>query len=250
MILVLPLVTNSKFFPIEEFHYPFPLIEVSGKPVIQRVVENLTEGCPVSKIIFIIQKRDATQYQLDSVLRLLTKIPIEIIYVSGETQGALCSVLMSIDFINVSEPLMISNIDHLFLDGLSSELEQFLCGRASAGCVSFQSVHPRWAFVRVDCNGRVYEAAEKRPISSNAIAGVYLFKSGSDFIKYAANVIRNSDKYEERYYISKVFNEYILNNEVVQSYPVEADRYVSFYHPQRLKDYEMNLNLGTRHEDI
>ena len=50
------------------------------------------------------------------------------------------------------------------------------------GVIVFDSVHPRWSFVRVDKAGFVIETAEKRPISRLATAGFYYFRRGADFV--------------------------------------------------------------------
>ena len=52
-------------------------------------------------------------------------------------------------------------------------------GDYSAGTVIFKSVHPRWSYVKLDSKKNVVEAAEKVPISNNATAGTYFFKSRS-----------------------------------------------------------------------
>ncbi len=44
--------------------------------------------------------------------------------------------------------------------------------------VTFESLHPRWSFVRRGGNGLVSEAAEKRVISRDAIAGFYYYRTG------------------------------------------------------------------------
>jgi len=104
MNLIIPIASNSKFFSIEEYGYPKPLIEIMGKPMIQHVIENLTQNKLFKKIIFIVKQDECDKYHLDNTLNLLSPIKSEIIKLRADTQGALCSVLLAVEHINYAEP--------------------------------------------------------------------------------------------------------------------------------------------------
>ncbi len=246
MNLVIPIASSSQFFSIETYGYPKPLIEVIGKPMIQHVVENLTQSAIFKKIIFIVKQDECEKYHLDNTLNLLSPIKPEIIKLRLDTQGALCSVLLSVEHIDNSEPLIIANADQIFDGGISSQLKEFSRSKLDAACLTFNSVHPRWAYVRVDRKNQVIEAAEKRPISKHAVAGVYLYKSGSDFVKYGMSSIKHSSSIDDKYFISPVFNEFILANKKVGHYEVLNERYHTFYSPQKIEEYESLYKWGAR----
>lgn len=145
---------------------------------------------------------------------------------------------MAIEHINNEEPLVISNADQIFDHGISNYLNKFIISDADAACLTIDSVHPRWSYVKTDGQGNVIEASEKRPISRNAIAGIYLYKKGSEFIKSAMQCIKNGSSIESRYYTSLVFNEYILRGKEVAHYSVPNEHFHSFYSPQRIEEYE------------
>ena len=42
MNLVIPIASSSKFFNLEEYGYPKPLIEIIGIPMIEHVIKNIT----------------------------------------------------------------------------------------------------------------------------------------------------------------------------------------------------------------
>ena len=244
MNLVIPIASNSKFFNLEDYGYPKPLIEIMGKPMIQRVIENITEGNKFDKIIFIIKQEDSDKYHLDNTLRLLSPSKTEIIKLRTDTQGALCSVLLAIEHINNSEPLIISNADQIFLGGLSEYFIKFNDSDFEAACLTFKSVHPRWSYIRLDSKNYVIETAEKKPISKNAIAGLYLYKNGTDFIKYAMSSIRHGSDIDGIYFISPVFNEFVLDNKKVGNFLVPNDNYHTFYSPQKIEEYESMIARG------
>src|ERR1700709_2108316 len=124
--------------------------------------------------------------------------------------GATCTALLAVDYIETDDELLIVNGDELVDIELGPVLESFREKGFSAGVFTFPSVHPRYSYVRLDDDGMVIEAAEKRPISRHATAGLYWFRHGTDFVAAAMNQIRNRDSVEDLYYICPSLNDPIL----------------------------------------
>ena len=61
-------------------------------------------------------------------------------------------------------------------------------------------------YAKVGENGYVTETAEKKAISSNACVGIYGFKKGSDFCKYARDMIDRDLRTKNEFYISPLYN--------------------------------------------
>jgi dTDP-glucose pyrophosphorylase len=244
MNLIIPIAANSKFFSIEEYGYPKPFIEIMGKPMIQHVIENLTQNMYFKKIVFIVKQEECDKYHLDNTLNLLSPIKPEIIKLRSDTQGALCSVLLAVEYINNDEPLVIANADQIFDGGIGEQLKKFTSSNLEAACLTFNSVHPRWSYVRLDNQNLVVETAEKRPISKHAIAGLYMYKKGSDFFRYGMDSIKHGSSLDGKYFISPVFNEYILANKKVGYFEISNDGYHTFYSPQKIEEYESNYGRG------
>lgn len=243
MNLVIPIASISKFFSLEEYGYPKPLVEIAGVPMIEHVIKNITYGNSFKNIIFIVKQDECDQYHLDDTLSMLSPIKPEIIKLRSDTQGALCSVLLAIDYINNDEPLLISNADQIFERGFSDQINLFLASELDAACITFDSVHPRWSYVKTNEFGNVIETAEKKPISRNAIAGVYLYKKGSDFIQCGMTSIKNGSCVEGKFYIAPVFNEYVLMGKTVGCYTVQNEQYHTFYSARKIEEYESRLKL-------
>ena len=53
------------------------------------------------------------------------------------------------------------------------------------------------------------EVAEKNPISDNATVGYYYWKHGSDFVKYAEQMIERDIRVNNEFYVCPVFNQAI-----------------------------------------
>ena len=55
----------------------------------------------------------------------------------------------------------------------------------------------------------VTEVAEKDPISNIATCGIYWYRRGSDFVKYADQMIEKNIRVNNEFYIAPVYNELI-----------------------------------------
>lgn len=239
--ILIPLAGKSIFFDSYEYPFPKPLIEIGGKLMIELVIENLNQINRDKQFIFIVNENDCYKYHLDNILRLLTDNNCVIIKLKNETKGAACSCLMAIDYINNENPLVISNGDQVIDEDLNSIILGFEKSFADAATICFESVHPKWSYVREDGEGNVVETAEKRPISKNAIAGFYYFKKGQFFVQAAMQSIMKDAHVNGQYYIAPTFNELILQNKIVAFRKIDKERYHSFYSPQKIKEYEKKL---------
>jgi len=239
-ILVL-LAGQSSFFPKEEFIFPRPLIEINGKSMIQHFIENLATIKAEKRFIFVVNSEDCRKHHLDNVLKLLTDKNTQIIQVEGETNGALCSALLAIDSIDTKDPLIIANPDQVIDSDLNEMLEYFDDVHADAAVAAFETVHPRWSYVRFDKNRSIVEAAEKRPISKHAIAGFYYFANGEKFITAAMSSIKKGSHINGIYYVSMVLNELILQQNFLVAYHLNPDNYHTFYSPQKIEEYKKKM---------
>jgi hypothetical protein len=87
---------------------------------------------------------------------------------------------------------------------------------SDGGIVTFESTHPKWSFARTDEQGLVTEVAEKNPISTEATVGYYYWKQGSDFVKYAEQMINKNIRVNNEFYVCPVFNEAIADNKKIR----------------------------------
>jgi HAD superfamily hydrolase (TIGR01509 family) len=217
MNVLIPMAGAGSRFEEAGYTFPKPLIEVHGKPMIQVVVDNLNID---ATHIFIVQKKHYKKYSLKYTLGLISP-NCKIIQVDGITEGAACTTLLAKEFIDNDEPLIIANSDQ-FMEWESNEfMYSVTADDIDGGILTFKSSHPKWSYARTDDNGFVVEVAEKQPISDKATAGVYFWKKGSDYVKYAEQMMDKNIRVNNEFYVCPVFNEAILDNAKVKLFPIK-----------------------------
>ena len=217
MNIVIPMAGEGSRFKTAGYTFPKPLIEVNGKPMIQVVVENLnTEG----NFIFIAKKEHHEKYNLKYLLNLIAS-NCKILQLEQTTEGAACTVLTSKDYINNDAPLVIANSDQ-FMEWNSNEFFYAMAAdECDGGILTFKSTHPKWSYAKVGENGFVTEVAEKKTISDIATVGVYYFKKGVDFVKYAEKMIAKNIRTNNEFYVCPVYNEMIADGKKIRIFNVE-----------------------------
>ena len=203
--VLIPMAGAGSRFESAGYTFPKPLIEVRGKPMIQVVVDNLNIE---ANYIFIVQKKHFDKYNLEYLLRLIAP-NCKIVQIDGITEGAACTTLLASEYINNSDPLVIANSDQ-FVEWNSSEtIYSFESEGVSGGIVTFEATHPKWSYVKLGEDGNISEVAEKKPISNMATVGIYYWRKGSDYVKYANQMISRNIRTNGEFYVCPVFNEAI-----------------------------------------
>jgi HAD superfamily hydrolase (TIGR01509 family) len=212
--VLIPMAGAGSRFEQAGYTFPKPLIEVKGKPMIQVVVENLNLE---ANYIYVVQKAHRQKYNLDTLLNLITP-GCKIVETDGITEGAACTALLAKEFINNDAPLFFANSDQ-FVEWDSNEfMYKMNETNADGGIVSFTATHPKWSFAKVDENGLVTEVAEKNPISNIATVGYYYWKNGSDFVKYAEQMIDKNIRVNNEFYVCPVFNQAIEDHKQIRTF--------------------------------
>jgi len=216
--VLIPMAGAGSRFEQAGYTFPKPLIEVKGKPMIQVVVENLNLE---ANYIYVVQKSHRQKYNLDTLLNLITP-GCKIVETEGLTEGAACTALLAKEFINNNAPLFFANSDQ-FVEWDSNEfMYKMQETDADGGIVTFTATHPKWSFAKVDDNGLVTEVAEKNPISDIATVGYYYWKNGSDFVKYAEQMIKKDIRVNNEFYVCPVFNEAIGDCKQIRTFNTKA----------------------------
>jgi len=213
MNILIPMAGEGSRFVKEGYTFPKPLIDVNGKPMIQAVVENLDFN---ANYIFLVRKDHLEKYEgLTDTLQRITNGKCTVVEVDSLTEGAACTALLAKEFINNDEDLLIANSDQY----IEYSPENFNLVKELTNCdaivYTFEAVHPKWSFVKTNSRGIVTEVAEKRPISNIATCGIYWYRKGSDFVKYAEQMIEKDIRVNNEFYIAPAYNELIKDGKIL-----------------------------------
>jgi NDP-sugar pyrophosphorylase family protein len=214
--IVIPLAGKAARFQERGHTFPKPLLEIGNRSMIEIVLGNLAPPQP-SQYTFICRKEHLTQFYLGDMLRLLAP-GCGIMSLENETAGALCSVLLTTDKLNLDEEIVIANGDQFISCGLSEFWAA--CRKPDIdGCIlTFTATHPRWSFAKTDDSGKVIAVAEKRPISKQATAGLYYFRRARDLVESAEKMILKGLTTSGQFFVCPVYNEMILAGKNIRTH--------------------------------
>ncbi|WP_239375039.1 glycosyltransferase family 2 protein [Snodgrassella gandavensis] len=219
--------------------YPLYLTEINEKLIIEKQID-YCKGLHPRKFLFCVKNEDIKNFQVDSVIKQLVP-DSDIIIINGPTKGAICTALLGIDYIDNDEELILLAVDDFIEVSSENIMNFFRNDKSDAGVISFDSVHPRYSFAKLDSNGRVIEVSEKKPISKNALVSFYYFKKGSDFVESAKNVIRKDNLINGSFYLSQTFNEMILKHKKVSHYKITNEKFHPLKTEMQLAQYLTEL---------
>ena len=93
------------------------------------------------------------------------------------------------------------------------------------------------SFIRFDKENYVTMVREKEVISNEASVGIYNFAQGSDYVKYAHQMIERNMHVNNEFYVAPVYNEMISDGKRIVFYNIgsENNRMYGLGIPEDLK---------------
>jgi dTDP-glucose pyrophosphorylase len=210
-----------------------PLIDVNGKFMVELVIDSLNID---ANFIFVICGEHCEEYDLENILPRL-RPNCTIIKTWGKQQGTTHSVLAAKNVINNNNPLLISNADQIWNWDSEKFYTQISTEDISGSIVTFidNTKNPKYSFAKVDENGFVIEVAEKNPISNLGTAGIYYYKFGCEFVKYAEQMIAKNIRVNNEFYVVPVYNEFIQDNKKIKAF--NCNKLIELGTPEALESY-------------
>ncbi|HHY6977615.1 TPA: glycosyltransferase family 2 protein [Yersinia enterocolitica] len=222
-----------------EDSYPLCLTETDGMSLIERIVLN-TKKIPDSKYCFALLDKDAEKFHLDKVVKLLVK-DSTVIKIPEYTKGSACTALLAASQLNQQDELLIISANELVNIDFSNVLNDFNLRKLDGGTLIFKSVHPRYSYVSLNTDRIVIEAAQQKPISQNATAGVFWFARTHDFAEAAKNLIRKNASVNGKFYVAPTFNELILKQMKIGTIDLNVDDYKLLKTERQAQQFESGL---------
>lgn len=241
--ILIPMAGGGRSFAEAGYTFPKPLIDINGKTMIEVVVNNLRPKCE-HKFIFVCLREHYEKYDLLNILKRATDNKFEVVQIGGRTEGAACTALCAIKYINNEENLIIANADQYLDLDINDFIDNARQNEKDGLIMTFNSSHPKWSYARADDLGRVLETAEKKVISNEATTGLYYFKHGVDFVKAAQEMLVKNIRHNNEFYICPAFNELILEGKKVHIFHINADKMHGMGTPEDLRIFTQAVADG------
>ena len=195
----------AEYCNTDGYKMPKPLIDIYGHPMIEYVTRNVRPQCE-HRFIYVCQQEHLEKYGLAKELQRIAPGCL-IVTIDHITDGAACTVLLTERYINNDNPLMIANSDQY----VDTDINAYL--RVMKGydglIMTMPADDPKWSFIKYDKEGFVTLVREKEVISDQATVGIYNYRHGNDFVRYAHQMIDKNIRVNNEFYVAPVYNELI-----------------------------------------
>lgn len=240
MNIVIPMAGLGSRFAKVGFDRPKPFIDVLGKPMIVRVLENLRYKD--ARYILIARKEHLIQ-EKKLVDEIQNDFNVEFIGIDKLTEGTACTVLYARKYINNDKPLMIANSDQIVDINIADFIDDSFNRGLDGSILTFRDKekNPKWSFVRLKDN-LVTEVKEKEVISELATVGIYLFAKGKIFVENAIDMIIENDRVNGEFYTCPVYNYAIKYGFKIGIYNIKDNQMHGIGTPEDLEIFRIKIN--------
>lgn len=256
LLVIMPMCGEGKRFAQTGEQTLKPFIKVDGEYMFVKAMNSLKYMLPDFDLRFVLVFREEAiaKYRVQDIVGNIKDTDIRICSVFDKTAGPAETVLHGLhytirndieiasDYENI--PTIVMDCDFEVRCDAFSDLvyKNTIEHKASCILMTRKSDNPRYSYVKADTDGTVYDIAEKKVISENAIVGVYYFSSVYTLLRYIniladeTNFFKNGEPY-----ISDVIKIMLKRMRVLMTeLNGKHDMYHSFGTPEELKEYESN----------
>jgi bifunctional N-acetylglucosamine-1-phosphate-uridyltransferase/glucosamine-1-phosphate-acetyltransferase GlmU-like protein len=178
--------------------------DVRGVPMLRAVVDNVRSFIGLPHRVTVVTTTAPPDLGDD----------VEVVRLEQPTRGAVETILAA--GIDPDETLLVANCDQLVRS------EFILTDPADGWIGTFTSTNEHHSYVRT-FDGVVDGIAEKRVISNEAVAGVYVFRGGELFNAAATAVLDRDERVLGEFYLSTVLAEMVRRGNILRTFRCEVD---------------------------
>lgn len=218
------------------YEKPKPFIDVLGKPMIVRVIENLSY---LNAKFILIARKEHMIVEAELIKEIEENYNAVFVSIDKVTEGAVCTVLHARRYINNETPLLLANSDQIVDFELSKYVEDCRSREADGSILTFidKEKSPKWSFAKVDQDGWVSQVKEKEVISDYATVGLYYFSKGKYFVDYALDMIVDNERTNNEFYTCPVYNYAIKDSKKICIYNINFEDMHGIGTPDDLNKY-------------
>ena len=251
MQLVIPMSGIGQRFKDAGYSLPKPFIEISGKPIVQHVVE-MFPG--VEDVLFIVNKEHFGDLYLNLKGRLLEIAPnAEIVVIDNHKFGPAWAIKQAREFIKLDMPVVVNYCDFACIWNFPEFREELHSG-IDGLIATYSGFHPhmlrnaQYAYLKLNKYENLVEIQEKHPFTSDpmsepASSGTYGFGTGQILLDAIDAQIANDDSYNNEFYSSLTFQNMVSSGKIIKKF--EIDSFFQWGTPEDFDDFKRQKDFFT-----
>lgn len=235
--ILVPMAGLGSRFLKEGFTVPKQLINVGDKHLMDISLDCLNVIGTKYNLIFVIRDDQVYNFKLDEILKQ-KYLGAHVVVLDKLTGGSVESCLYAKSYIDNNDPLIIHTLDIEFAPPFDVKRMKRL--EVDGLILTFKSNSPNYSYVKNYNDGSyAVRTAEKKAISPNACVGIYGFKKGSDFCKYAEKMIKEDIRTNGEFYIAPLYN--LLIEDGLKIMTEQVEKMHVFGTPEEFNFYKNNV---------
>lgn len=243
--VVIPMAGRGQRFAAAGYTLPKYMLAAGSYSLLEYSLRSLPLDI-VKDVIFVGLREHEDKFGLTSFVektvanifrRYNVTVDYEVLMLDTVTQGQAETVLQAEFLIPSYYELLIYNIDTY---SQSPTLRNRLCDPTLSrdgvlGTFRVSAREGRWSYAEVDENGVVKQTAEKEPISSYALTGLYHFTNSNDFFSAAREWIQAGRRVRGEIYVAPLYNDLICKG---KKFVLDvAEEFVPLGTPEELEQF-------------
>lgn len=216
--VVVPLTLPAKETEETGHSEPRPFIPVSGRPLVQHVVDNLRPTFE-HQFVYVVDPEVMTMHRRRS---LGISSDSQVVYCWNAPRTLATAACMARESVEMGDPLVIAACEQY----IDVDLDRFyIAGMdvgADAAVLTFPSDGTSLYPTSMIYKNRIVEMSEHRVVSDMANAGIYYFKNAKTFFDGAATALAKTHEEDSVLTMSGIFNSLIENGSNIVPCPLPA----------------------------
>jgi glucose-1-phosphate thymidylyltransferase len=244
MKIIVPMAGMGKRMRPHTLTVPKPLIPIAGKPIVQRLVEDIAKVCneKIDEVAYIIG--DFGKETEERLIKVAESLGAKgSIYYQKEALGTAHAIMCAAD--SIDGKVVVAFADTLFK-------ADFKLDDSQEGIIWVQRIEDPRAFgvVKIDENNTITDFVEKPEtfVSDLAIIGIYYFKDGANLKKELQYLLDNNIKDKGEFQLTNALEN--MKNKGVKFVPGKVDEWLdcgnknaTVYTNQRVLEFLKGSNL-------
>jgi len=253
MITIIPMSGSGSRFSNDGYLLPKPLIPVSGKTMIERVIESMPK---TDKWMFVVRKEHVEDYNIDEHLKSI--VPGAEIIIDTNPHGQASSCMLAVEKVDPEEDIFVAACDNSFM--YSREKFEALKRDTDVDSIIWtftqnallKAKPEAWGWMKLQDDGlTIDDVSVKVPVSNDpyndhAVVATFYFKKAGEFVQAYNEMVEMDYKINNEWYIDAFPKFYTMLGK--RSVIFDVDLYVGWGKPAdlyeyQLKEYKYNASL-------